>query len=61
MKFVIFKDKSGKYKFDLKAMNNKVVARSKSAGYKRRAAARRTIEKIIFEFDEGGIEIEEKK
>lgn len=58
MKFVVFKDKTGKYRFRLVAANNKIVAQSE--GYARKASAWRTIERIFFEFDEGGIEIEEK-
>lgn len=58
MKFVIYKDEKGEYRFRIVAGNNKIVAIGES--YKRKASVYKSINKIIEEIQTFEIEIVEK-
>lgn len=53
MNFVVFKDKRGEWRWHLKANNNKIVAQGE--GYKQKASAIKTIQKIINEIRRNGM------
>lgn len=55
MKFEIYKDNSGEWRWRLKAANNRIVAVSE--GYKTKRGALRTIVSIAAEIKSGQIEI----